>query len=72
LNRKKEVVLSSLVDFYSKTPNKAVRFKTPELPEGKYTLKIEVTGIFPVWTDKAKNRFGSTGSYVTIDKIIVL
>ena len=69
LNAKKDTIYSSLVDFYSKYPEKAIRIMTPKLPKGDYTLLIEVTGIKPVWTDKPKTIYGSDTTFVTIDKI---
>lgn len=69
LNAEKDTVYSSLVDFYSKYPEKAVRIITPKMAEGDYTLSIEVTGIVPVWTDKSKTIFGSDNSFVTVDDI---
>lgn len=54
LNAKKDTVYSSLVDFYSKYSEKAIRIMTPEMEKGNYTLLVEVTGIKPVWTDKSK------------------
>ena len=53
LNAKKDTVYSSLVDFYSKYSEKAIRIVTPEMEKGNYTLLVEVTGIKPVWTDKS-------------------
>lgn len=69
LNAKKDTIYSSLVDFYSKYPEKAIRIMTPKLLKGDYTLLIEVTGIKPVWTDKSKTIYGSDNTFVTIDKI---
>ncbi|WP_044468167.1 family 43 glycosylhydrolase [Bacteroides uniformis] len=69
LDAKKDTVYSSLVDFYSKYPEKAIRIITPEMPEADYTLSIEVTGIKPVWTDKTKAIYGSDNTFVTIDNI---
>lgn len=69
LNAEKDTVYSSLVDFYSKYPEKAIRIITPKMAEGDYTLSIEVTGIIPVWTDKSKTIFGSDNSFVTLDDI---
>lgn len=68
-NKDNEEVYSSLVDFYSKVEDRAMRFISPCLEKGKYTLIIEVTGIQPVWYDKKKNRFGSDDYYVIIDSI---
>lgn len=69
LDTKKDTVYSSLVDFYSKYPEKAIRIITPEMPEADYTLLIEVTGIKPVWIDKTKAIYGSDNTFVTIDNI---
>ena len=69
LNRKGKTLYSSLIDFYSKYPEKAIRIMTPEMPEDNYTLLIEVTGIMPVWTDKTKAVYGSDNSFVTVDSI---
>ena len=69
LNAKKDTVYSSLVDFYSKYSEKAIRIMTPEMEKGNYTLLVEVTGIKPVWTDKSKTIYGSDNTFVTIDDI---
>lgn len=71
LNGRKETVYSSLVDFYSKYPENALRMITPEMSAGDYTLLIENTGIKPVWTDKTKTVYGSDDTYVTIGSIYV-
>jgi len=70
-NKNGEQLHSSFVDFYSKVPDKAVRFMSPELPKGEYTLKIEVTGIVPEWFQKNGTRFGSSDCYVNINDIVV-
>lgn len=69
LNAKKDTVYSSLVDFYSKYSEKAIRIMTSEMEKGNYTLLVEVTGIKPVWTDKSKTIYGSDNTFVTIDDI---
>ena len=69
LNAKKDTVYSSLVDFYSKYSEKAIRIMTPEMEKGNYTLLVEVTGIKPVWTDKSKTIYGSDNTFVTVDDI---
>lgn len=63
-------VVSSLIDFYSKNPDNNIRYLSPKVPKGNYKLKIEVTGISPVWTDKNKTVFGSTDSFVTIENLV--
>ena len=69
LNAEKDTVYSSLVDFYSKYPEKAIRIITPKMPKANYTLQVEITGVRPVWTDKTKTIYGSDGTFVTIDNV---
>jgi hypothetical protein len=71
-NKQGEKVYSSLVDFYSKNPNRAIRFISPRLQHDEYTLVVEVTGISPVWYDKKKTKFGSDDCVVTISNSITL
>ena len=71
LLKKGKTLYSSLIDFYSKYPESAIRIVTPSFAKGKYILRIEVTGISPVWTDKTKARYGSDDCLVTLDKIVV-
>ena len=66
LNSQRDTVYSSLVDYYSKYPETAIRIITPCKPRGKYTLCVEVTGISPVWTDKSKRIYGSKGCRIGI------
>jgi hypothetical protein len=66
-------VISSLVDFYSKVPDKAVRYISPRLPKGDYTLKVEVTGENSTWSDKKMTIFyGSDDYFVNVEKISAL
>lgn len=65
-NAKRKKVYTSLLDFYSKSPDDALRFISPTLPKGKYTLEVVNTADYPVWTDKSKKRFGSDNSYITL------
>ena len=69
LNERIKVVYTSLVDFYSQYPEKAIRIITPKMPTGSYTLSVEVTGIQPTWSDKTLRIYGSDNTFVTIDEI---
>ena len=69
LNAEKDTVYSSLVDFYSKYPEKAIRIITPKMPKANYTLQVEITGVRPIWTDKTKTIYGSDDTFVTIDNV---
>lgn len=73
LDAGKDTVYTSLVDFYSKYPEEAVRIITPKIDKkGHYTLVIDNTGDMPVWYDKAGTRFGTTGTEVKIIGIYTL
>ena len=54
-------VFSGTIDFYSLTPSAGIRFLSPVLPKGKYTLEGRVSEMKPNWTDKARNLYGSKG-----------
>ena len=69
LDAKKDTVYVSLVDFYSKYPEKAIRIMTPEMPEDIYTLFIDVKRRMPIRTVTTKSSSRSDNSFVTIDSI---
>lgn len=71
LDKNGSQIHSSYVDFYSKVPDNAVRFISPEYAEDDYTLEIKVTGEQPVWFDKKGNRFGSIGYNVSVTKSVI-
>lgn len=70
INEKRDTVYSSLIDFYSKYPEMAIRVITPVMEKGEYTISVEVTGIRPVWSDKTKRVYGSKGTCVSINQIL--
>ena len=72
LNKQKEEIYSSLVDFYSKKTDRAMRFISPKFAPDDYTLIIEVTGIIPEWFKKNGDRFGSSNCYVTVEDVILI
>jgi hypothetical protein len=61
-----KVVHSLLIDFYSKVPDRGLRYISPRLPKGKYRIDVEVTGDRPNWSDKKGNKFGTDNSYINI------
>lgn len=63
-NKRGKVVFSTLIDFYSKQPAEGVRFVSPVLPMGKYTLRVTTTGENSTWTDKTKRIYGSVDCFV--------
>ena len=70
LNNKGKVVVSSVVDMYCKYPTSTLKFISPALKKGNYTFTVEVLGEKGNWSDKKKNVYGSTGYFVTVDKIV--
>lgn len=70
INEKRDTIYSSLIDFYSKYPEMAIRVITPVMEKGEYTISVEVTGIRPIWSDKTKRVYGSKGTFVSINQIL--
>ncbi len=70
-NKAGKLLHRSWVDFYSKVPDKGLRFISRQMPFGRYVLEVEVAGEQPVWYNKRKDRFGSHGYYVEVEKLIV-
>ena len=60
------------VDFYSLVPATGIRFLSPMLPRGKYTLEVRVSEMKPNWTDKRRTQYGSKGHKVEINDITFL
>lgn len=65
-------VQEQLVDFYAKKPSTGLRYVSRRLPEGRYTITVTVTGFKPNWTDKSKTIYGSRGTYVRVDDVVVM
>lgn len=72
LSEKGKVMHCSLVDFYSKVPDKGCRFLSKKMPLDNYVLEVKVTGEPPVWFDKDGTRFGSDNCYVSVEKTVLL
>lgn len=70
-NRKGKTILSSIVDMYCKYPMQTLKFLSPTLKKGNYVLIVTVMGEHGNWSDKRKNIYGSTGNFVSLDKIVI-
>lgn len=70
-NGKKKLMSKTLVDLYCKYPETSLKFLSPVLPAGKYRMTVTVEGMHPVWSDKKKTIFGSTGNYVRLDRVVL-
>ena len=64
-------VFSGIVDFYSLVPATGIRFLSPMLAKGKYTLELRIAEMKPNWTDKRRNQYGSTGHKVEITHVMI-
>ncbi|MCC8087829.1 MAG: family 43 glycosylhydrolase [Rikenellaceae bacterium] len=71
-NNKGNNVLSTIVDFYAKAPETSLKFMSPALEVGEYTILIEVMGVHSKWSDKRFNDYGSKDDYVTVTGIYIL
>jgi hypothetical protein len=70
LDGKKQVVFQTSVDFYSNAPATGLRWLSPVLPNGKYTLQVRCSEMKPNWTDKKHIIYGSKGHKVEICEVV--
>ena len=68
---KDKIVFTSSIDMYSKYPAVLLKFLTPILKKDAYTINITVLGEKWWWKEKSGRLSGSTGNFVSLDKIIV-
>lgn len=67
-----EKILSSTLDLYCKYPEASLKFLSPDLPSGKYTLIMSVMGDHCSWSDKKRTKYGSTGDFISLDKLVII
>jgi len=70
-NNKNQIIISTIVDFYSKYEYSSVKFLSPFLGRGSYELSVEVLGEHPKWSDKRFISYGSTNDYVVIEDVFI-
>ena len=70
-NSKGQTLISSNVDMYSKYPLSTLKFLSPVLPKDTYTLSVWVLGERWYWKNKRGDLSGSSGNFISVDKIIV-
>jgi hypothetical protein len=70
-NKKGKTILSSTVDMYCKYATQTLKFLSPALKKGNYILIVTVMGEHGNWSDKRKNIYGSTGNFVSLNKIVI-
>lgn len=70
-DKKGKVMVTSVIDMYSKSPLSTPVFRSPLLKKDDYKLTVYVTGERSNWSDKKKTIYGSTGNFVSLDKVII-
>lgn len=70
-DRHQNIVLKSVVDVYSKYPENGLRFISPRLKKGHYTITITVLGEHWYWVEKSGRQSGSKGTVVSLKNIFV-
>lgn len=70
-NSKGETIFTSVIDMYAKYEVPFLRFISPILPKGSYSLTVSVMGERANWSDKRKSNYGSTGNFVSLDKLVI-
>ena len=71
-DEKNQVVFETFVDFYSKASASGLRWLSPVLSKGKYTLQVRCSEMKPNWTDKKRIIYGSKGYKVEISEVVTL
>ncbi|TDD95720.1 family 43 glycosylhydrolase [Flavobacterium cellulosilyticum] len=70
-DKKRKVMVTSIIDMYGKSPLSTPVFRSPLLKKDDYKLTVYVTGERPNWSDKRNTIYGSTGNFVSMDKLII-
>lgn len=64
-------ILEATVDMYSQYPASSVKFVTPLLAPGTYTLSAQVVGDGWYWVNKKGERSGSRGHAISFERLAV-
>jgi len=70
-DKKGRLVLNSIVDMYSLNTVPTLKFLSPVLPKGNYTLTVSVMGERSNWSDKKKSNYGSIGDFIAFEKVVI-
>ena len=66
-----ELIHRAIIDFYSLVPDSNMKYVSPKLSHGSYTLKVGVMGENGVWYKKDGTQFGSDDYFVTLESVKV-
>lgn len=70
-NHTEELIHQGIIDFYSLVTDTNIKYVSPKLPDGTYTLKVRVMGENGVWYQKDGTKFGSDNNFVTLKSVRV-
>lgn len=66
-----KIIQSHMIEMYCKYAESSLKYLSPVLKKGNYTFTVTVLGKHGNWYKKDGTGFGSTGNFVSVDKIIV-
>ena len=72
IKKGRKTILQQPIDFYSLKASEGLRFLSPSLKKGRYSVTINVSDMKSNWADKKRNDYGSKGYEVDLTKICVL
>lgn len=67
-----KTIISTIIETYCAYPESSLKFLSPVLETGIYKLTVTVMGERFNWTTKNGKVWGSSGEFVSVDKIVVL
>jgi len=70
-DKKGRALLTTVIDMYRKSAISTQVFRSPILKKGDYKLTVYVTGERSNWSDKRKTNYGSTGYFISLDKMMI-
>ncbi|WP_211218082.1 family 43 glycosylhydrolase [Niabella aurantiaca] len=70
-NSRGRIMVHANVDMYAKHPAVALKFLSPVLPNDHYTMTVTVLAEHWYWVEKSGRRSGSSGDWVSVDRILV-
>lgn len=67
-----KTIHSNLIEMYCKYAESSLKYLSPVLKKANYKLVVTVSGKHGVWYKKDGTGFGSTGNFVSVDKLIII
>jgi hypothetical protein len=67
-----EKIVSTVIETYCAYPESSLKFLSPVLKPGHYKLTVTVLDEHFNWTTKSGKVWGSTGDFVSVDKIVIV